>query len=78
MTESHGSGFGFGSYAKEGPAEDLITQEMVEEPTSEDFEEFVAEVPAPAPEPAVEPKAPAAPVPKYEISQRPMRAKKRR
>jgi len=78
MTESYGSGFGFGSYAKEEPAEDLITQEMTEEPKSEDFEEFVAEVPAPAPEPAVAPKAPAAPIPKYEISQRPMRAKKRR
>lgn len=78
MTESYGSGFGFGSYVKEEPAKELITHEMVEEPASEDFEEFVAEVPAPAPEPIVEPKAPAAPVPKYEISQRPMRAKKRR
>lgn len=74
MTESYGSGFGFGSYVKEEPAEELITHEMVEEPASEDFEEFVAEAPAPA----VAPKAPAAPVPKYEISQRPMRAKKRR
>jgi hypothetical protein len=78
MTESYGSGFGFGSYVKEEPAEDLITHEMMEEPASEDLEEFVAEVPAPAPEPAVAPKTSAALVSKYEISQRPLRAKKHR
>lgn len=78
MTETYGSGFGFGSYAKEEPTEELITQEMVEEPANEDFEEFVVEVPAPAPEPVIEREVTAAPIPKYEISQRPMRAKKRR
>lgn len=77
MADTHG-GFGFGAYIKEESNEELITQEMVEGPTGEDFEEFVAEVPSPTPEPAVEPKAPAAPVPKYEISKRPMRPRKRR
>lgn len=78
MTESHAGGFGFGFYAKDEPAEELVTHEMVEEPASEDFEEFVAEAPAPAPEPVIESKPAPAPVSKYEVSQRPMRAKKRR
>lgn len=74
MSESYESNFGFGIYAEEEP----ITHEMVEEPASEDFEEFAMEVLAPAPEPTVKPKAPVTQIPKYEISQRPMRAKKRR
>ena len=82
MTEKHGSGFGFGSYSKEEP-EDTNTKEMVEDPISEDTHEFVLEIPAPEPEKVEEVPAPTsaytpAPLPKYEITQRPLRAKKRR
>ena len=72
MTESYGSGFGFGSHIDKESA----TLEMVEEASSEDFEEFEVEISAPEPDPA--PKAPATPVSKYALSTRPMRAKKRR
>ena len=82
MTEKYGSGFGFGSYSKEEP-EDIITEEMVEDPISEDTHEFVLEIPAPEPEKveevsALTPASAPAPLPKYEITQRPLRAKKRR
>jgi len=74
MSETFGSGFGFGSYADEESKEVPQTQEMKEAPSDEDTQEFTLEIPAPAPEP----EKPVTPAPKYEISQRPLRAKKRR
>ena len=76
MTELYESGFGFGSHTNKESA----TFEMVEEASSEDFEEFEVEIsaPAPEPEPNLASKASATPVSKYALSKRPMRAKKRR
>ena len=79
MSETYGSGFGFGSYSSEEPKEVSQTEEMMEELAAEDTHEFTLEVPTPAPAP--EPQKPAAspaPIPKYEISQRPLRSKKNR
>ena len=70
MSETYGSGFGFGSYAKDEPEEVILTEEMAEEPAAEGTHEFTLEIP--------EPEKPAAPVTKYELTQRPMRAKKSR
>jgi hypothetical protein len=78
MSETDGSGFGFGSYAKEEPEEVIVTEEMAEEPAAEDTHEFTLEIPAPEPEKVAEAPAPKrAPAPKYELTQRPLRAKKR-
>jgi len=78
MSETYGSGFGFGSYAKEEPEEVIVTEEMAEEPAAEDTHEFTLEIPAPEPEKAAEVQAPEpVTVPKYELTQRPLRAKKR-
>lgn len=74
MSETFGSGFGFGSYTNEESKEVLQTQEMKEAPSDEDTQEFTLEIPAPAPEP----EKPGTPAPKYEISQRPLCAKKHR
>ena len=76
MSETFGSGFGFGSYAGEESKEVPQTQEMKEAPSDENTQEFILEMPAPAPAP--EPEKPVTPTPKYEISQRPLRTKKRR
>lgn len=70
MSETFGSGFGFGSYTDEESKEVPQTQEMKEAPSDEDTQEFTSEIQAP------EPKKPATLAPKYEISQRPMRPKK--
>lgn len=78
MSETFGSGFGFGSYTGEEPKEVPHTQEMREEPAAEDTHEFTLEIPAPAPEKPVAPTPAPAPTTKYEVSQRPLRAKKRR
>jgi hypothetical protein len=78
MSETFGSGFGFGSYTSEEPKEVPHTQEMREEPAAEDTQEFTLEIPAPEPEKVAEAPAPKrAPAPKYELTQRPLRAKKR-
>ena len=70
MSETFGSGFGFGSYTDEESKEVPQIQEMKEAPSDEDTQEFTLEIPAP------EPEKPVTPAPKYEISQRPLRAKK--
>lgn len=72
MNETFGSGFGFGSYVNDEPKEAFPTEEMAEEPTAEDVQEFTVETEDPTPTP------PLAPAPKYEISQRPLRSKKSR
>jgi len=78
MSETFGSGFGFGSYTSEEPKEVPHTQEMKEELAAEDTHEFTLEIPAPEPEKPVVPAPSPAPIPKYEISQRPLRSKKNR
>ena len=85
MSETFGSRFNFGSYTDEESKEVPQTQEMKEAPSDKDTQEFTrmwnafsdkdtqeftSEIQAP------EPKKPAALAPRYEISQRPLRAKK--
>lgn len=87
MADTHG-GFGFGAYIKEESNEELTTFDMIEEPKAEDTAEFVEEVQPPKPkskskpkqkeEEKIEEEVQIPTPPKYEISQRPMRPRKRR
>jgi hypothetical protein len=89
MADTHG-GFGFGAYIKEESNEELTTLDMIEEPKAEDAVEFVEEVQPPKPkskskskpkqkeEEKIEEEVQIPTPPKYEISQRPMRPRKRR
>lgn len=87
MADTHG-GFGFGAYIKEESNEELTTFDMIEEPKAEDVAEFVEEIQPPKPKSKSKPKQKEEekigeevqiPTPsKYEISQRPMRPRKRR
>lgn len=81
MADTHG-GFGFGAYIKEESNEELTTFDMIEEPKAEDAAEFVEEVQPPKPKSKSKPKqeeeVQIPTPPKYEISQRPMRPRKRR
>lgn len=87
MADTHG-GFGFGAYIKEESNEELTTFDMIEESKAEDAAEFVEEVQPPKPKSKSKPKqkeeekigeeAQIPTPPKYEISQRPMRPRKRR
>lgn len=78
MTESNRSDFGFGSYTNEEPLEEFIAQKTAGEFTNRDFEMVTAEIPTSASELIIEQKTSAAPIPKYEISERPLHARKRR